>query len=210
MERTAKKEMVTFTDFLRARFKGVIEPIAAFLNRLGMMPNTATLLGLFGTAIGSIFLAMGNITIGGLILLVAAPLDAIDGTMARLRGESSEFGAFVDSVTDRYSELLIFGGLLFYFLQRQDWIGAGLTYLAASGSVLVSYIRARGQSVGFDSKVGFFSRVERYLVLIPCLVFNLPLIAVGAIALFANITAFQRILHIRAQAYERMGMQSKK
>lgn len=210
MERAAKKEPLTFTDFLRARFKGILEPIAGFLNRIGLMPNTATLLGLFGTTIGAIFLATGHITIGGLIILAAAPLDAIDGTMARLRGESSKFGAFVNSVTDRYSELVIFGGLLAFYLQGQDWVGAGLTYLAAAGSVLVSYIRARAQSVGFETKVGIFSRVERFLVLIPCLIINQPWIAVAVIALFANITAVQRIWNVRCQAYEAMGLNQKK
>lgn len=201
MENLAKKEAkLTFTDMLRVRFKGVIEPIARFLNSLGMHPNTATLLGLAGTFVGAVFLAMGHITIGGLILLVFAPIDALDGTMARLRGESSEFGAFADSVTDRYSELVTFGGLVIYFLQQNNWLGVALSYLAASGSVLVSYIRARAESVGYEAKIGIFSRVERYLVLIPCLIFNLPLIAVGAIALFANITAFQRIWSVRAQA----------
>ena len=174
------------------------------------MPNTATLLGLMGTAIGAVFLAVGQITVGGLIILIAAPMDALDGTMARLRGESSEFGAFVDSVTDRYAELVIFGGLLFYYLQNQNWPGAILTYLAAAGSVLVSYIRARAQSVGFETKIGIFTRVERYLVLIPCLVFNVPIIAVAVIGLFANITAFQRIWHVRAQAYEKMGLIQRK
>lgn len=210
MEQTAKKEVVTLTDILRARFKGVVEPVAGFLNRIGLMPNTATLLGLFGTAVGSIFLAMGHITIGGLIILIAAPIDALDGTMARLRGESSEFGAFVDSVTDRYSELIIFGALLVYFVQQQNWLGCILAYLAAAGSVLVSYIRARAQSVGYETKIGIFSRVERYLVLIPGLIFNQPLVAIGIIALFANITALQRILHVRSQAYAKMGLGSKK
>lgn len=209
MQQTVKKEPLTFTDFLRARFKGVFEPIAGFLNSLGLKPNTVTLLGLFGTIIGSVFLASGHITVGGLIILVMAPIDALDGTMARLRGESSQFGAFVDSVTDRYSELAIFGGLLIYFTQQQDWVGIGLTYLAAAGSVLVSYIRARAQSVGYETKIGIFSRVERFFVLVPCLVFNLPLIAVGAIALFANITAFQRILHVRRQVYGLTGAQQR-
>jgi CDP-diacylglycerol--glycerol-3-phosphate 3-phosphatidyltransferase len=209
VERTAKKETVTFTDFLRVRFKGVVEPIAGFLNRLGLRPNTATLLGFLGTAIGACFLAAGHITVGGLIILIAAPLDALDGSMARLRGESSEFGAFVDSVTDRYSELVIFGGLLLFYLQRQDWLGAGLSYLAAAGSVLVSYIRARAQSLGYETKVGIFTRVERYLVLVPCLIFNFPLIGVGAIALFANITALQRILHVRSQAHEKMSLKDR-
>lgn len=206
VERAAKKDPVTFTDFLRARFKGILEPIAGFLNSLGLMPNTVTLFGLFGVTIGAYFLAVGQVTLGGLIILVMAPIDALDGTMARLRGESSQFGAFVDSVTDRYSELVIFGGLLVLFSQQQDWLGVSLTYLAAAGSVLVSYIRSRAESVGFDSKIGIFSRVERFLVLIPCLVFNVPIIAVGAIALFANITALQRILHVRRQAYEKMGL----
>lgn len=206
VQRAAKKEALTFTDFLRQRFKGILEPIASFLNRMGLMPNTATLLGLFGTTIGAFFLATDHITIGGLIILIAAPIDALDGTMARLRGESSQFGAFVDSVTDRYSELVVFLGLLVYFQLQQDWLGVVLTYLAAAGSVLVSYIRARAQSVGYETKIGIFSRVERYLVLIPCLVFNLPLIAVGAIALFSNITALQRILHVRGQAYAKMGL----
>lgn len=209
MEQTAKKEAVTFTDFLRTRFKGVIDPIAGFLNHIGLLPNVATLLGLFGTTIGAYFLAVGQITVGGLIILVAAPFDAIDGTMARLRGESSNFGAFVDSVTDRYAELVIFGGLMIYYLQQQHWIGAGLCYLAAAGSMLVSYIRARGQSVGFDTKTGILTRVERFLILIPCLVFNIPIVAVVAIAFFANLTALQRILDVRRQAYEKISLGSK-
>lgn len=210
MERLAKKEAITFTDILRARFKGVLEPIAGFMNRLGLMPNTVTLLGLLGVTIGAYFLAIGQITLGGLIILIAAPFDAIDGTMARLRGESSAFGAFVDSVTDRYSELVIFGGLLLHYMQIQDTMGMILTYLAAAGSLLVSYVRARAQSVGFETKIGLFSRVERFLVLIPCLIFNLPLIALGAIALFANVTAIQRIFHVRSQAYEKMDLGRKK
>lgn len=209
VERAAKKESLTFTDFLRARFKGVIEPVAGFLNHIGLTPNMATMLGLLGTMVGSIFLGAGHITLGGLIILLSAPIDALDGTMARLRGEPSEFGAFVDSVSDRYAELMIFGGLLFYYLQQQNWVGAGLSYLAAAGSVLVSYIRARGQSVGFDTKVGLLTRVERFIVLIPSLVFNVPLVGVAIIAVLANITAFQRILHVRSQANAKAGLTQK-
>jgi CDP-diacylglycerol--glycerol-3-phosphate 3-phosphatidyltransferase len=209
LERAAKKEPVTFTDFLRARFKGVVEPVASFFNRIGLQPNTVTLLGLVGIIIGSAFLAFGKMTAGGLIILVMAPFDALDGAMARLRGQSSQFGAFVDSVTDRYAELFIFGGLLFYFLQQQYWPGALLTYMAAAGSMLVSYVRARAESVGFDTKVGVLTRVERFLVLIPCLIFNQPLIAVGVIALLTNVTAIQRIVHVRSQAYEKAGVNRK-
>ncbi len=210
MDQAAKKETVTFTDFLRARFKGVLEPIAGFLNSLGLEPNAATLLGLLGTTIGAVFLGAGYITVGGIIILLSAPMDALDGTMARLRGESGKFGAFVDSVTDRYAELAIFGGLLWHFSQQQNWWAVAITYLAAGGSLLVSYIRARAQSVGFETKVGILSRVERFIILIPCLIINQPIVAVGAIALFANITALQRIWHVRSQAYEQMGLINKK
>jgi CDP-diacylglycerol--glycerol-3-phosphate 3-phosphatidyltransferase len=130
------------------------------------------------------------------------PVDALDGTMARLRGEPTKFGAFVDSVTDRYSELVIFMGLLFFYLQKADWLMAGVVYLAAAGSVLVSYARSRGQSLGYDTKVGVLTRFERYLVLGPALVFNLPWLGAWIIAIFANLTAVQRILDVRRQAYK--------
>jgi CDP-diacylglycerol---glycerol-3-phosphate 3-phosphatidyltransferase len=205
-----KKESMTFTDFLRSRFKGVLDPIAAVLNRFGLMPNTVTLLGLLGNTIGAYFIATGNISVGGIIILLMGPIDALDGTMARLRGMSSDFGAFVDSVTDRYSELVIFGGLLIYFLQQQNTLGAGLAYLAAAGSILVSYTRARAQSLKMEAKVGIFSRVERFLLLAPCLVFNQPMIALWILAILTNVTAVQRIWHVRQQSYEREGLGTKK
>jgi len=116
-----------------------------------------------------------------------------------LRGHPTEFGAFVDSVTDRYSELVIFGGLLVHFVHVQNWLMATLVYLAAAGSVLVSYVRARAQSVGVETKVGILTRFERYLVLAPGLVFNIPQISLWILAIFTHITAVQRILDVRRQ-----------
>jgi CDP-diacylglycerol--glycerol-3-phosphate 3-phosphatidyltransferase len=194
-----RKELMTLTDRLRVRFKGVSDPIGAFFNRLGLMPNTMTILGLVGNAVGAVFLALGHMTIGGLIILAMGPVDALDGTMARLRGMPTEFGAFVDSVADRYSELVIFGGLIYYYLIQADWLLAIVTFAAASGSVLVSYIRARAASLGMDTKVGVLTRFERYLVLAPALVFNIPWLGVWIIAILANLTALQRILDVRRQ-----------
>jgi CDP-diacylglycerol--glycerol-3-phosphate 3-phosphatidyltransferase len=88
-------------------------------------------------------------------------------------------------------------------MQKGDWLMIGLLYVAAAGSVLVSYVRARAQSLGYDTKVGLLTRVERYLVLAPALIFNVPQIALWIIAIFANITALQRILDVRRQAYDR-------
>jgi CDP-diacylglycerol--glycerol-3-phosphate 3-phosphatidyltransferase len=128
-----EKKRITFTDQMRLRFRGILDPIGAFLNRIGLMPNTMTILGLIGNTVGAVLLAQGRMTIGGLIILAMGPVDALDGTMARLRGEPSEFGAFVDSVTDRYSELVIFGGLLVYYIQQGNWTGGLVTYVAAVG-----------------------------------------------------------------------------
>jgi CDP-diacylglycerol--glycerol-3-phosphate 3-phosphatidyltransferase len=198
---TKEKQRLTLTDQMRVRFKGALDPIGAFLNRIGLMPNTMTILGLLGNTIGAFLLSRGMMTYGGLIILAMGPVDALDGTMARLRGEPSEFGAFVDSVTDRYSELVIFGGLLIYYVQQGDWIAAVATYLAASGSVLVSYVRARASSLGYDTKVGILTRMERYLVLAPTLVFNIPLVGLWIIAVLANVTALQRIWDIRRKTH---------
>lgn len=196
------KEGLTFTDQLRIRFKGVLDPIGSLLNRMGLMPNTITIFGLVGNTIGAFLLAQGNMILGGIIVLMMGPVDALDGTMARLRGEPSELGAFVDSVTDRYSELVILGGLLVYFLQTDQGAYAGLVYLAAAGSVLVSYVRARAASLGYDTKVGILTRVERYLVLAPALIFNIPVIGIGIIAILANMTAVQRIIDVRKHFHQ--------
>ena len=187
---------------MRVVFKGILDPIGTFFNRLGIFPNTMTLLGLAGNIVGAVLIALGYMTIGGIVVLVMGLLDTLDGTMARLRGMPSDFGAFTDSVSDRYSELVIFGGLLYFYSQKGDLLSVVAIYLAASGSVLVSYVRARAAALGMDTKVGTLSRFERYLVLAPSLILNIPMVGVWIIAILANITALQRILDVRRQAIE--------
>ncbi len=199
----------TFSDAMRLRFKGVLDPLAGFLLRLGLMPNTITLLGLAGNAISIIFLARGNFLAGGLLVLVMGPIDALDGSMARLRGEASDFGAFVDSVTDRYSELLIYAGLVYFFLFSNQPAMVVLSFVAAAGSVLVSYVKARAESLGFEARGGMLTRLERYLILAPALVLTglgltqAVFVGVGLIAVLANVTALQRIRAVRHQARAR-------
>ncbi len=203
MEKTATTMPIrkTLTDYLRLWFKWFLDPLGGFFNRLGITPNAMTMLGLLGNTIGAYFLARGQMLTGGLFVLLMTPVDALDGTMARLRGESSDFGAFVDSVTDRYSELIIFAGLLYHFVDQASALGGLLVFGAAAGSVLVSYVKARAESLGYEAKIGLLTRVERYLVLAPSLVFNIPIIGLAIIAVFANITALQRIWYVRAQAH---------
>lgn len=189
---------------MRLLFKKILDPIGAFLNRTGLTPNAITLLGLLGTTIGAYILSQGNMFWGGVVLFLSVIVDVFDGTMARLRGEPSDFGAFVDSVSDRYAEFVTFGGLLYYFLTQQNYPGVVITFAATAGSVLVSYVKARAEGLGFIAKVGILTRFERYFVLIPLLIFDQPFLAVCVIAVLGNITAFQRIFHVRAQGHDRM------
>ena len=200
MNQSNNDEKKTLTDHLRIIFKGVLDGIGTFLNRLGVRPNVITLAGLLGNVAGGVLIASDQLLWGGLIAMIMAPLDALDGTMARLRNESSRYGAFVDSVTDRYSEFALYAGLLVYFIQTGTWKDAMLVLFAAMGSILVSYIRAKAESLNYSAKIGFLTRVERYLVLIPGVIFGIPRIALWILAILSNVTALQRIWYVRKQA----------
>jgi CDP-diacylglycerol--glycerol-3-phosphate 3-phosphatidyltransferase len=197
----SEKKKLSFSDLMRKYFKGILDPIGRFLNNLGLKPNLITILGLVGQMVAALFIAFGEIMWGGLILLVFAPVDALDGTMARLRNEPTRFGGFVDSVTDRYSELIVFAGLLYHFAKIQDTLAIMLVFFAAAGSIMVSYTRARAEALNYDAKIGLLTRLERLVILIPCLIFNIPLVALWILAIVANFTAFQRIYSVRKQAY---------
>lgn len=205
MEKTADTMTTkkTFTDYLRLWFKWVLDPLGRLFLRLGLTPNMVTMLGLLGNAVGAYFLARGDLLTGGILIAVMTPIDALDGTMARLRGEASDWGAYVDSVSDRYSELIIYAGLLYHFLVEGDVTGGMLTFGAAAGSVLVSYVKARAEGLGYEARVGLLTRAERYIVLAPSLVFNIVYIGLGILAVFANITALQRIWYVRRRAHAR-------
>jgi len=195
---------MSFADKMRVWFRWYLNPIAGFLNRLGIRPNTVTLIGLMGTIGCAVLIAFGHMTWAGILLLVMGPVDAMDGALARLRNETSDWGAFVDAVTDRYSELFLFLGFLIYYMLQANAAGVILAYLAAAGSVLVSYVKARADASKLDANVGLLTRVERYIVLIPGLIFSLPLPVLIIIAVLANFTALQRILRVRRDAHRRL------
>jgi len=191
----------SFEMFLRRVFKNVLDPIAGFLLKIGLTPNAVTVLGV-GLSVGvAVLLGLGYVTWAGVLIVVSAPMDALDGSMARLQGASTSYGAFLDSVSDRYSEMIILCGLLVYYLQQNNALAILLVFLAAVGSIMVSYTKARAESLGFSAKVGILTRVERVLVLAPCLIFNIPLVALWILAILGNFTAVQRILFVRGQAF---------
>ena len=209
MTQPNEQKKKSFSDNMRVWFRWYYHPIAEFLNRLGIRPNTVTMIGLAGTIGCAVLIALGHMTWAGILLLVMGPVDAMDGALARLRNEISDWGAFVDAVTDRYSELFLFLGFLIYYMLHMNVTGILLAYLAAAGSVLVSYVKARADASKLDANVGLLTRVERYLVLIPGLIFSslyppLVLIALIIIAIFANFTALQRIFRVRREALRRL------
>ena len=187
---------MSFSNTLRILSKNLLDSLGHFFIKLGITPNAITLIGVIGNIIASVCIAAGQILLGGILVLIMGPLDAVDGTMARLRGDTSAFGSFLDSIADRYSELFILGGLLIYFLRSMNLLGCILVYLAASGSVLVSYTRAKAESVGLKAKSGLLTRVERYLVIAPSLIIQQPLIGLWIVAIFGNLTALQRIWEV--------------
>lgn len=194
---SALKEQITFTDRLRINFAFVIDPAVEFLDRIGVHPNNLTVLGVLGTTAAAFLVSQGYFTWAGIVVLVIGPVDALDGALARRRGEPRAFGAFVDSVADRYSELALYAGLLWVAQASGDWRLTFLVYFAAFGSVLVSYVRARAQSLGMDARGGILTRVERFIIMTACLVFNIPFIGVAILAVGTNLTAIQRIWHVR-------------
>ena len=204
MTQPSDQKKMTFADKMRVWFRWYLNPIAGFFNRLGIRPNTVTLFGLMGTIGCAVLIAFGHMTWAGILLLFMGPVDAMDGALARLRNEASDWGAFVDAVTDRYSELFLFLGFLIYYILQANATGVILAYLAAAGSVLVSYVKARADALKLDANVGLLTRVERYIVLIPGLIFSLPLPVLIIIAILANFTALQRILRVRRDAHRRL------
>ena len=183
----------SFEAFLRNTFSQPLNKVGAFLIGRGLSPNIVTISCLVINLIAAILVASGHLVWGGVVGLLAAPLDAVDGAMARLQGSPRKYGAFLDSVVDRYDELILLGGVLIYFNKMANSTGVILTYVAVAGSFMVSYTRARAEGLGLSGKVGILTRIERSIVTILGLLLRMPIVSVGIIAVMANFTAFQRI-----------------
>lgn len=170
----------------------------------GITPNAITVTGLAVTAISSVLIGFGLLTVGGLVLLFAGLFDILDGAVARVTGRVNSYGAFLDSTTDRYAEVFTYVGLLVYFiLHGQHTTEPILVIASLSGSLLVSYARARAQALGFRCDGGIFARPERVITIVVGLVV-LPLLvpALWVLAVLTNVTALQRIFLVWRQAHQ--------
>jgi CDP-diacylglycerol--glycerol-3-phosphate 3-phosphatidyltransferase len=171
----------------------VIQPIALFLARLGLTANTITILGFLMTAAVAVVLATGRTQLAGVLLIGTLAFDAVDGTLARLMGTTSRFGAFLDSTLDRWAEVVIYAALVWVFLENGQDNGVLLAVAALATSLMVSYTRARAEGAGFQCKEGLLTRFERIVILIAGLIFNQVIWALAIIAILAGFTAVQRI-----------------
>ncbi len=173
----------------------ISEPVARALLGARLRPNQLSLLGLVGSVFAALAFAADRQRLGGVLLALAGVLDILDGALARVSAQVSPFGAFLDSVLDRYSDLLVLSGVVFLFarLGRAEDVVAAL--LAVVGTVMVSYTRARAESVGVECRVGLMERGERLLSLIAGALLDALVPAVWIVALGANATAIQRIVH---------------
>ena len=182
------------TDWARRSFRWILDPLSRFLAWAHISPNALTILGVLLNIGVAYILSAGHFLIGAIALMVVGCFDALDGSLARYTGRVSAFGAFLDSTMDRYSESIIYLGLLIYYSRTGELTQEILVYAAIIGSLLVSYTRARAEGIGISCKEGLLTRVERTLVLFIFLLINQMQIGLWVLAVLANATAVQRII----------------
>ncbi len=186
----------TRTDWAKHVSKGVLEPVARWLLKAGVWPNFLSLLGLLFAVSAGILAALGGFFKGGFVFLLAGLFDAMDGTLARVGGLESRFGAFFDSFMDRYAEAALFLGIVYWSVSKGRLDLVLLTFFALIGSFMVSYARARAEGLGISCKIGLFSRMERFIVLILTLFTGQLFLGLAFLAVMANVTALQRLFYV--------------
>ncbi|MEO5852415.1 MAG: phosphatidylinositol phosphate synthase [Nocardioides sp.] len=201
--------MERFRDFWT---KVIAAPIARLLIRLGVSPDAVTVVGTLGVCVGALaFFPQGRLLTGVLVIAAFVFSDMVDGHMARLTGRTSLFGAFLDSTLDRIADGAIFAGLALYFAGPGDadlYVVLSLVCLLMGG--VVSYARARAESLGFQAKVGIAERADRLVAILVMTglsaLLDLPIlleVALWALAVASTVTVVQRIWVVRQQALAR-------
>ena len=187
----------------RASLHGLADPVARLLLRARAQPNQLTILGLVVSLVAAHGFAQGRHRTAALLLAVAGLFDFFDGALARIAGSESAFGAFLDSVVDRYSDLVVLLGIVLWYERENDFTGVFFTMLAVVGTFMTSYTKARAQSVGIPCEVGIVERPERLIILIAGALFGLLTPTVIALGVLTNLTALQRVFHVRRAAGRR-------
>jgi CDP-diacylglycerol--glycerol-3-phosphate 3-phosphatidyltransferase len=190
----------------RKAVSGAVDPLAKGLLRIGLSPDAVTVIGTVGTCAAALwFFPREQWVVGTLIITALVISDLLDGTMARILGRSGPWGAFLDSTLDRVADGAIFGGVVLGLAHSGDTLSAAAALLALVGGGVVSYAKARAESIGVECNVGIAERAERIIVLLLAVFLTglgvpyvLP-VAVWLLAALTWITVGQRILHVRRQ-----------
>lgn len=172
--------------------RNLADPIGRSVARLGITANMVSLIGFLGNVVCAWLIASDRLFTAGVVYLFFSALDLVDGAVARVTGQASPYGAVLDAVLDRASEGIVLAGCAWYFAERGEWWQVGFAYFAIFGSVAVSYIRALAEAAGVQMREGLLRRQERVVVLGLGMIFGILGIAVGALAVLANLTALQR------------------
>lgn len=192
------KEFTVLPKSIQKGFLRIVDPVIEFIVHFNVHPNFFTVLGLISSVIGAYFFAKHDLRIGAIYILLGGLCDIIDGKVARKTGLSSKFGALFDSSLDRYSEVFMFLGVAIHFVEMDYLTTSIMVFLGLGGSMMVSYVRARAEGLGYACKVGIMQRPERIVYIgVSALIGELVLlIVVWMIAILANFTAIQRMYHV--------------
>jgi len=187
----------------------LMRPVGGILARTPLSPDAITYLGLLLHLAMAGLIVDGRLLAAGLLGAGAAFTDALDGALARAKGQTGPWGAFLDSTTDRLSDALYLVPIAWLYgvspdtPSRHSELVALLALVALVGSFLVSYSKARAESLGFDCSVGIAERAERLIIVILALLLDLVLLGVALLAFLTTVTFLQRLWHVRVQASQR-------
>ena len=185
------------SELIGARIRNSTLRLGEALARWGLTPNLLTAIGLVLNLFVAAVIASGSLRAGGALLLLASGFDMLDGAVARATGTVTKFGGFLDSTIDRYSESLVYGGVLVYLLGTRDYrLGSLLVIVATAGSLLISYARARAEAAGFRASVGLLARPERVLILAVGLLTGYVIPALWILAIGTHLTVVTRMAHV--------------
>jgi CDP-diacylglycerol--glycerol-3-phosphate 3-phosphatidyltransferase len=198
---SASKRWDSLTDWARHQARFILTPVVRLMAQLRIHPNAVTLTGfLLQVGVGLLF-GLGRLRLAGFVLLVIAP----DGALARLRGQQSRFGGFLDSTLDRLSDAAIIIGLIAHYLWQNARLEVTLLVVALVAATMVSYTRARAEALGFSCKVGLLTRMERIFLIGTLSALGLPTLMIWVLMGLSCFTVVQRIFHVHAlHQYERL------
>jgi phosphatidylglycerophosphate synthase len=170
-------------------------PLNSLAKRIPFSPSTLTIAGFLITVIAALVIPF-HIKLGGVLILIGGVFDMLDGMVARTSGRATKFGAFLDSVLDRYSDAFIFMSLAYYLAAKGDHNGAFLSLGTLVGAFLISYARARAEGLGESCHTGIMERPERIILLIIATLTGWVVPIMWAMLVLTHLTAIQRILHV--------------